>query len=125
VPTISSSSAAREDPPSDTEELEELEEQAEDQQDETQEDLHVEEEDEEEEEDETDESDVPIPHAVSTPNMGTRGRSLSLAAPVQSHMPNLYGSYGAGSHAAMVGYGWGVIGEIGQHGVVNKSPPLE
>jgi hypothetical protein len=115
APTVSSS-AARDDLPSDTEELEELEEQ----QDETPEDPSP-----AEEEDETDESDVPIPHAVSTPNMGTRGRSQSLAAPIQSHMPNLYGSYGAGSHAAMVGYGWGVIGEIGQHGAVNKSPALE
>jgi hypothetical protein len=115
APTISSS-AAQDEIPSDTEELEELDEHAEEQQDETPEDP-----DPAEEEDDTDESDVPIPHAVATPNMGTRGRSQSLAAPVQSHMPNLYGSYGVGS----VGYGWGVIGEIGQHGAVNKSPTLE
>jgi len=120
VPTISSSSVARDDgPPSDTEELEELEEDEEEPQEGQDE---QQEQEEEQEEDETDESDVPIPHAVSTPNMGARARSQSLAAPVQSHMPNLYGSYGAGSHAAMSGFGWGVISE---NSVVNKSPAFD
>lgn len=112
VPTVSSSSVAgaREDIPSDTEELEELEEVEDEMQeeDETQEEEQV-------EEDETDESDVPIPQVPSTPNMSTRARSQSLAAPVQSHMPNLYGSYG-------IGYGWGVIGENATN---TKSPKFE
>ncbi|KIM24879.1 hypothetical protein M408DRAFT_228017 [Serendipita vermifera MAFF 305830] len=92
----------------------------------------------------TDESDVPE-HGRA------RSQSLALPAPVQSHMPNLVGSYGSvGSHmlpasssssfaknammpAAAASYGWGVIAaESGQHASFNgigiygpKSPVSE
>lgn len=97
------------------------------------EEISEDEEEEDEEDENTDESDVPVPPAPAPPAYGReRSQSVGLAAPVQSHMPNLAGSYGVGSHMlpsslAMPAYGWGVITESGQYGNAYgpKSPTSE
>lgn len=111
-----SSTAARDEPPTEMSDGEELEEVSEEElEDDVGGEQLQEEEVEAEAEDETDESNlpVPIPPSAATPNQtGPRARSHSLAAPLQSHMPNVYG----------VGYAWSLIGENGQHGYATRSP---
>lgn len=96
----------------------------------------IEEDEEEDDEEEiTDESDSAAAIATAIPESAygrARSQSVGLVAPVQSHMPNLVGSYGVGSRLlpsslAMPAYGWGVISESGQHGGLYgpKSPISE
>lgn len=123
-PAATVSSSTRDDAPPnshfDDDELEEVSEAEEDE-------LVVDEEEEEEEDIEedaenTDESDVPLPAPLPVDSGCGRSQSITLAAPVSSHMPNLAGSYGVGaSHMMPTSYGWGVITESGTHGSFSGS----